>query len=265
MEYSFAKYQGSGNDIIIFDDRDLLFPECTKEIVQKICHRQYGIGSDGMILLRKKEPDLFQMIFFNPDGSLVDMCGNGIRCLAKFIQSLGIEKEVYRIFSGGRIYACRITKEGVAVEMEQVQILASPFSLDKEFYCGHLVDSGVPHFIIPVEDIENIDVDKIGRKLRHHPAFFPGGVNVSFATLCRSEIKIRTYERGVEGETLCCGTAAVAAGFVANKMYEHKAPVTLLPMSGEKIVINISRKENSEKIEMVGNAVRTFIGKIEIS
>ena len=218
-----------------------------------------------MILLREKEPDLFQMIFFNPDGSLVDMCGNGIRCLTKFIQSLGIVKEVYRIFSGGRIYSCRIINEEVAVEMDGVQILSPPFSLDKEFISGHLVNSGVPHFILPVEDIGNIDVDGIGRKLRHHPAFFPEGVNVSFVTFLSEEIKIRTYERGVEGETLCCGTAAVAAGLVANKVYERKAPVALMPLSGEMIVINIARIENREKIEMVGNAIRTFIGKIEIS
>lgn len=256
MRYKLSKYQGAGNDLIIIDDRPARFPQ-SKELIQKLCHRNYGIGSDGLILVREDPLADFRMVFFNPDGGEVSMCGNGIRCVVEFLRKTGIQKETYQIATAKKIYSCKIEGEKIHVNMGAPAILHWDYPVEVEgaHWRCYVVDSGVPHAVIFTEDLQKQDVKGLGRAIRNHPCFSPEGVNVSFIELSSPEsIHIRTYERGVEAETLACGTAAVASAFIARRLGLVSSKIEVLPVSGEKIAICFLTGHEKEEVEMIGKA-----------
>lgn len=221
----------SGNDFILIDNRGRVFAP-SPSVVKKICARRTGVGADGILLLEKSAGQDFKMRIINADGSEAEMCGNGAGCIAKFAYSLGICKEE-TIFEtlAGPIWA-QIKEDQVKLKMRD------PFDLNlrQDLDGGeiHFVNTGVPHTVIIGDDIEKIDVVNLGRQIRHHPRFQPAGTNVNFIrVLDKGSIKIRTYERGVEDETLACGTGSVAGAIISSLLGFTQSPIFVKTRSGE--------------------------------
>lgn len=243
---TFVKYHGAGNDFILIDDRALFF---NSTLVPHLCHRRFGIGADGVVLLQNDSIADFRMRIFNSDGSEAESCGNGLRCLMKFITHLGLPQKTYRIATANRIVEASFIGEKVAIQM------GLPSNV-KQLYIGgrevHFLDTGVPHAVIFVPDVQTIDLMNEGAVLRHHPSFQPKGTNVNFASLqSDGSIRVRTFERGLEGESIACGTGAVAVGVVAR----GQNPVRICFAGGE---IEIYVEESG--VKMVGEAVEVFEG-----
>jgi diaminopimelate decarboxylase len=216
----FTKLQGSGNDFIVIDNRSGLIKN-RPEFARTICPRKTGIGADGVLLLEKSQVADFKMRIFNPDGSEPQMCGNGARCIARFAHLKRIvgEKCSFETLSG-RIFS-QVKKNRVRIRMKDPSIshLNLEINLGDGSYKGHFLDTGVPHFVLFVPEVEKIDLPEMGSRIRYHGKFQPEGTNVDFAEIKDETVRMRTYERGVEAETLSCGTGAVATAIAANLVY----------------------------------------------
>jgi diaminopimelate epimerase len=252
MEISFTKYEGAGNDFVLVDDRDLHFPLHDAKWIQRLCHRRFGIGADGVILLQHDPAADFRMRIFNSDGSEAEGCGNGLRCLMRFIADLGFKQRLYRIAVSHRILEADYRKEGIGVEMGEMRGLRSERIDGMDI---HFVDSGVPHAVWFVPDVETVALETIGPFLRYHSCFAPRGTNVNFAAVqTDGSVRVRTYERGVEGETLACGTGATAVAFIGTRLFGWKSPVKIRFKGGD---LEIHLKDG---IWMVGGAQKIFNG-----
>ncbi|HSW87515.1 MAG TPA: diaminopimelate epimerase [Rhabdochlamydiaceae bacterium] len=261
----FSKYQGAGNDFIVIDDRDLAFPIHDKKCVQKLSNRTMGIGADGIILLQPSTTADFQMRILNADGSEPAMCGNGIRCLVHFIRSLGYTALSYRIETGHSMAVCRFEGEKILVSqklsstVQEVQL-----ELGRIFF----LNTGVPHAIVFKNEIQDIDVEKLGREIRFHPHFAPEGANVSFAKIAGNEVEVRTYERGVERETAACGTAAAAVAIATHCAHQLNSPIRykIVPRSKEpiEVIVNTPVVDDKIEVQVVGDATFVYEGKIPI-
>lgn len=226
----FSKYQGNGNDFVLIDDRKERFPIENKVVIQNICHRNLGIGADGIILLSPSEKHDARMIVLNSDGSQADSCGNGLCCLTRFMCDIGYKKESFSIETRKGIVLSNINDNKVVLEVPDPQILGENIPIiieDQKFQCFY-IDSGVPHAVCFVKCVEGIDVKTIGRKLRNHSYFQPLGANVDFAEVDKDfTVKVRTYERGVEDETCSCGTGAVAVAIASSLKFNLQSPVLI--------------------------------------
>lgn len=244
---SFSKYQGIGNDFILIDDRDLLFP---LETIPQLCHRKLGIGADGLILLQKESP--FQMRIFNCDGSEAESCGNGLRCFVLFLKELGFSQPSYQIQTGNQILTAKCIGNRVAVDLGFPEELH--FDISTTEGPAHFAKCGVPHLVQFVSGIDQIDLTKLGPILRHHPLFSPDGTNVNIAELQEDRsLRVRTFERGVEGETWACGTGAAAVAAIARKIYGLGSEVPIHFQGGTLIM---------EGNWMVGPAHKVFSGTL---
>lgn len=230
----FAKYHGAGNDFIIIDDRRLTF-SIEPALIQKLCSRRLGIGADGLLLLQPSEIGDFRMRIFNADGGEPAMCGNGIRCMAHFIHQLGETRPGYDIDVYGKLYRCTIEGNFVSVDMGNISWIHKEYPFEEHVLCT--LDTGVPHAVVFVSDLASVDVRNCGRAIRTH--FQPDGVNVNFAMRTHEKIHVRTYERGVEDETLACGTGAVAVAAAAKEMFKLSSRVIIMPASQEELVVEI--------------------------
>lgn len=258
MERSFVKYHGAGNDFLLFDDRAATFPVEEPQLIRLLCHRRHGVGADGVILLQNSSRADFRMRIFNADGGEPSMCGNGIRCLVHFLSSLGIKQESYSIETMHAEHLCRLCTDGrVSVSMGAPRILHQGLSV---LGCSvDVIDTGVPHAVLFVSDLQGVDVEGMGRAIRTHPLFQPEGVNVNFALVSsKEEVRLRTYERGVEAETLACGTGTAAVAVAAISRFGCQSPLRLLPLSEEPIEIRWE-----EEIEMIGPATAVFQGTLK--
>lgn len=265
MLQPFTKYAGCGNDFIFFDHRLPFFPLEDKRFIQTLCHRQYGIGADGVILLENSSQADFRMRIFNADGSEAEMCGNGIRCLGKFIQELGYRSSIYRIETKQQVLRVHVEEE-VSVEMALSAHLQwnIPLHLKEHSYQAHFLNTGVPHVVIFVKDLEKEDLQKLGPEIRYHPLFAPKGANVNLATWNEgAEIRIRTYERGVEGETLACGTGATAVALAAAYQHNLASPLFIQTASQERLRIDYDLTAHSQfsNITLTGPTKRIFQGQ----
>ncbi len=263
MNVSFSKYHGAGNDFILVDDRSSFFPLEKKEFLARLCHRQLGIGADGLILLQSGTSAHYRMRIFNSDGIEAAMCGNGLRCLAAFIKSLGLCGESLEIESMQGVHACRFTENRVSISLgkPEVREWGLTLSLNREKIGAHLIHTGVPHAIIFVSDLQAVDVQTQGREIRRHPLLQPEGANVNFCKVMENkELHVRTYERGVEQETLSCGTGVAAAAMAAQILYQLPNPVRVIPASGEEMHVEVG-----SEIFLTGPVVHVFSGKIELS
>jgi len=237
----FSKLNGSGNDFLLVDNRDGVmdgagFPE----FVRKVCDRKRSIGADGMIFLERDRTVDFRWRFHNADGSVAEMCGNGGRCASRFAAERGIAKTRMSFRTGAGIIRAEVRGRRVKLQMTAPRGLARDrtLTLGGRKYRYSFLNTGVPHVVLFVPDLEKADVLGVGRGIRTHRAFSPRGTNVNFALAGNGEIRIRTYERGVEGETLACGTGAVACGILAAVHGLATPPVGVRTRGGELLTIH---------------------------
>lgn len=249
MKSAFSKYSGCGNDFIIMDKAKL-----SAEEVQFLCHRHHGVGADGVILYGPSLIADFRMHIYNSDGSEASMCGNGIRCLAHALFSK-IESPNFTIQSKAGLHQIRIEEDEITVSMTPAQVQNEELSLsvDEKKWMGMHINTGVPHFVIKSENLSELDVGKVGRQLRFHPHFGEEGSNITFYALTQDGITIRTYERGVEAETLACGTGACAAAYAAGF-----TSVNVKLPSQESLFISVEKETGS--IFMKGKVRHVFDG-----
>jgi diaminopimelate epimerase len=270
MKIEFLKLTAAGNDFILIDNRENIVPSNQyQNLSKKLCDRKYSIGADGLIFLEKSDYLDFKMRYFNSDGSHAAMCGNGGRSIAKFAYCIGAAKEKM-VFEtdAGVINAEIIAKERVKLDLYNPTDLRRNLKIDADdiIFDADFINTGVPHTVIFVEDIEKIDVFKYGRIIRFHQMFAPAGSNVNFVKVeGNNTILTRVYERGVEGETLACGTGITASAIISGLKGFVKSPVRIIARGGDEL--NVSYKYDGQNITNVvleGPALITFEGKADI-
>ncbi len=250
---------GAGNDFIMVDDRALLFPISDASFIEKIASRRTGIGCDGILLIQPSDSADFRMRFINPDGGEQDMCGNGARCIAKLAVDHGIAPAQMTIETGAGLVHAEVQGKQVSLD------LTDPADLRLDLDAGldwpvDFVDTGVPHAVVWVEDLDSIDLQATGSTLRHHALFEPNGTNADFAKVeADGSLSVRTYERGVEAETLACGTGATAVAVIAAEREKVNLPVTVHCAGGFDLVIDSVQGTTT----LTGGAVTVFAGEIE--
>lgn len=258
MPSTFYKYQGTGNDFILIDNRELSFQKSTSEI-EKLCHRRFGIGADGLILLQNEEGYDFRMVYYNADGNEGSMCGNGGRCIVKFAYDLGIIAESTTFIATDGPHQATVSGDIVKLKMSDVSEIT-------EFNNDSYLNTGSPHFIKEVDDITNYDVKNKGREIRYSEYWESrGGVNVNFLSyLSENEIYVRTYERGVEDETYSCGTGVTAAAIHSVLRGGLNMPIYIQTLGGNLSVSFEALPSQSTIINVYlsGPAQRVFTGKI---
>lgn len=260
MTLRFHKYQGTGNDFVIFDNRDgkLSF---TKQQVANLCHRRFGIGADGLMLLDRHSDYHFEMKYYNADGGESTMCGNGGRCLVKFAAEMGINLPLYRFLAIDGEHEARIEDNGnVALKINDVKSI-------RTHHNAQILNTGSPHYVETVKDVMNLDVFSAGRAVRYNNDFKKEGINVNFVenTEEPDKIIVRTYERGVEDETYSCGTGVTAAALV-NYHNENGYNCVNVKTKGGNLSVEFDRTAHGfQNIWLIGPAVKVFEGEIEIS
>ncbi|PKP39069.1 MAG: diaminopimelate epimerase [Bacteroidetes bacterium HGW-Bacteroidetes-15] len=259
MKVHFSKYHGAGNDFIIIDNRTGLLNLTSKQI-NNLCHRQLGIGADGLMLLEKDESSDFRMKYFNSDGNEGTMCGNGGRCLVMFAKKLGlIDKITHFVGVDGVHEAILLDDNSVRLKMSDVNEIIK----GNDYY---IIDTGSPHYVQFVCEVDHIDVTYQGRVIRDNHLSKNGGVNANFAQYTPEGIKIRTYERGVEAETLACGTGAVATAIAANHWFKEKYNSYTILALGGTLKINFEKISENQfrNIWLEGPVAHVFDGETEI-
>ncbi len=259
MELQFFKYQGTGNDFVMIDNRTQIFPKST-DLINKLCHRRFGIGGDGLILLEQDTNTDFKMVYYNSDGNESSMCGNGGRSIVAFAKKLGIiNSETTFMAIDGEHFATIDSTETVALQMKNVDEI-----LLKENYV--FMNTGSPHHVEVVQDLKNVDVKNSGAKIRYSDLYGNAGSNVNFVEQINPDtFAVRTYERGVEDETLSCGTGVTAvalAMFVTGKTQSKKVH---LNVEGGSLTVTFEGEENHfSNVFLIGPATFVFSGVIEI-
>ncbi|HOL34903.1 MAG TPA: diaminopimelate epimerase [bacterium] len=238
------KITGSGNDFVLFNNLDGKITNRRKLAIE-VCRFKYGVGADGAIFLEKSKKADFKMRIFNSDGSEAEMCGNGLRCLIRFIHEQKVsKKKQLSIETIAGIYSTRFNNPDVSIRMFLVEKpkLNQLIELNGENIVVHWLNTGVPHAVIPVRNVESVDVPTLGRLIRNHKMFQPAGTNVDWLEVIDSHHgKVRTYERGVEDETLACGTGIVASVLCGAMLEKFISPVEIEARSGEKLKVTFSR------------------------
>lgn len=260
MKIKFDKYQGAGNDFVLLDNREKKYDKITSEQVKKICERHFGIGADGLMLLNKKDDFDFEMIYYNADGNVGSMCGNGGRCMVQFASNLGIKKNEYSFLATDGTHKAEIDLDKeISLKMNDVNNVS--FSLDH-----YVLNTGSPHYVTFVKDVEKMDVKAEGRKIRNSKPFAAEGINVNFVeTLHEDQIYVRTYERGVEDETYSCGTGVTASALMAAHNDNGFNRVEVKTKGGD-LSVEFEKISETEftNIWLSGPATFVFSGEIEL-
>ncbi|MBU0764220.1 MAG: diaminopimelate epimerase [Bacteroidetes bacterium] len=259
MLLKFAKYQGSGNDFILVDNRKNPVNPDDDKLIRFLCNRRFGIGADGLILLHGHPSFDFEMKYFNSDGYEGTMCGNGGRCITAFSKSLGITENHTEFLAIDGPHTAKMLKNGdVVLKMNDVRNIV-------KFDNSYFMDTGSPHFVVFVEDVSSYDVEGEGRKLRSDARFCPDGTNVDFVTAGDDSIVVRTYERGVESETLSCGTGAVAVAVSCALHCKPERKKYLIKVTGGSLTVQLQREhERFYDIWLGGQVKHIFDGRIKI-
>ena len=254
----FWKYQGAGNDFVMVDDRQNEFNENNQSIIEKLCDRRFGVGADGLILLRFGEKNQLEMIYFNSDGRQSSMCGNGGRCFAAFADFLGlVENDKLKFLAIDGMHEAIVEGELVNLKMIDVQAV-------EQIGQDYFLDTGSPHYITGVDEIYNLDVIKEAHKVRFNSRFADEGTNVNFVKYSRDLIEVRTYERGVENETLACGTGVTAVALVAELIGKNTdIGKSKIKAQGGNLEVSYTKgKVGFEDIWLKGPAVQVFKGDV---
>ncbi|WP_339784795.1 MAG: diaminopimelate epimerase [Imperialibacter sp.] len=255
MEIRFHKYQGTGNDFILIDDRELQFPD-DLTVIETLCHRRFGIGADGLILIRNHPDYDFEMVYYNSDGTQ-SMCGNGSRCAVHFAKSLGMTTDRTTFMSTDGPHEATIKGDIVSVQLYDVDSV-------EELTDGVFINTGSPHHIAFLEDVKNFPVVPEGKAIRYSETYAPKGTNVNFVELeDGNAIFVRTYERGVEDETLSCGTGVTACSLAAS-LKGYKSPVIVHTLGGTLEVSFAVKEDGFSDIFLKGPATPVYSGLIDV-
>jgi diaminopimelate epimerase len=283
MSIRFTKLSATGNDFILFDNRENLFRGDEEQLFRALCTRRLAIGADGILLIEKPRPSSritklrftpdFIMRYFNRDGRESEMCGNGARASAYYAFHRRLAPAEMQFEVSGDLYQAMVAGNKVRLRLQKPrQLDLAPAALEETAMAeGGFVNTGVPHYVLFVSDIAQIDVEKVGKKYRQHPAFQPAGTNVNFVAPALpdfsaeensgSYLHLRTYERGVEEETLACGTGAVASAILAHLKKSMPFPIHLTTAGGELTVYGDS---SFEKLELEGEVRLVYDGEFEL-
>ncbi len=257
MAITFYKYQGTGNDFVMVDNRKGTFPTDDETLVKQLCDRRTGVGADGLILLQDHPDYDFEMRYYNADGRLGSMCGNGARCTVRFARQLGVIEDV----------ACFLAADGehqASVERDLIQLKMNDVQQVEQIGGDYFLNTGSPHYVRFVENVQELDVYAEGRAIRYNDRFAAVGTNVNFVErISDDEIFVRTYERGVEDETLSCGTGVTACALVAG-LQGLQSPVKVKTLGGE-LEVSFKQTENGFKhIFLIGPAKQVFSGSVPL-
>jgi diaminopimelate epimerase len=265
----FTKMNGAGNDFILFDNRtgDI---DLDRNQIAQLCDRHRGIGADGVLLLENSTNGAdFRMRYFNADGGEAEMCGNGARCFARFANKVGGQKAKLSFETPAGVISAEVKGDLVTLRMTDPTDLRLDIDLPMagEKTSVHFVNTGVPHVVIPVAKIDDADVRRDGAAIRHHKMFSPKGTNVNFIEKCEpNKIAIRTYERGVEDETLACGTGIVASALIFAASEKSSSPITVLARGGDELQVGFEKVDGSfRNVTLTGPAEFVFQGEIDLT
>lgn len=265
---AFCKMSGSGNDFILIDNREQkIVVEDWPRFVAKVCRRRMSVGADGLIVIETSDQVDFRWHFFNADGSVAEMCGNGARCAARFALLNGIAKEQLAFETDVGVIEAHVAADQVRIKMSAPHdmVLNDAVTLADYNLPISRINTGVPHVVMEVKDLARANVKSVGREIRQHPKFAPDGTNVNFiAALGDTFWGIRTYERGVEDETLACGTGNVAAALVLALRHNIASPVTFKTLSGTCLKVYFRREtEQFDEIYLEGDARVIYTGQMD--
>ncbi len=265
----FFKMQGSGNDFVVIDNRDAgVAVEDMASWAMALCRRAFGVGADGLFFLENADDRTdvdFKWHFYNADGSRAEMCGNGSRCAARLAYELKMAPAEHSIGTDAGVVRARVLPELGQVKVQLTdpvdERLNIELGLSDDLNIGHFVNTGVPHTVVFTDDVEDVDIESMGRTLRFHEEFAPSGTNANFAQVVdREHILLRTYERGVEGETFACGTGACATAHLAHRLGLTGPEVEITTSGGEKLVVDV----REGKVFLQGGAEIVFKGEINL-
>lgn len=263
------KMHGCGNDFVLIDNRELNIPEENMaEWARKICPRGFGAGADGLIFidLVEEEPSAaYKWSFFNADGSRAEMCGNASRCMGKLGLELGLAGEEHAFLTDAGLISVRILPKGNLVKSQltapQDLDMGVELDIDGQDLNVNFVNTGVPHAVSIFQEVDNINVQKLGAGVRYHSHFQPAGTNANFIQVVdRNSIKLRTYERGVEAETYACGTGAAAAAIITKELGLTDTVVEVTTSGGELLTVSL---ENGS-VYLTGKAIKVYTGELDL-
>ena len=260
MQLEFYKYQGTGNDFVMIDNRSDTFPKENKELVAHLCNRRFGIGADGLILLETDTETDFRMVYYNSDGNLSSMCGNGGRCLVAFAKKLNlIQKETTFVATDGLHYAT-VADDGI-VSLQMIDVAAIKNTSEYSY-----LNTGSPHHVQLVDNLEQYNVKENGAAIRYGNLYGKEGSNINFVKkINENTFSLRTYERGVEDETLACGTGATAVAIAMNAIGQTDLNVINLNVEGGKLTVSFEKGNGKyTNVFLKGPAEFVFKGTIAI-
>lgn len=278
MDTPFFKMHGAGNDFVMFDNRSGNLTPYMPQVVPALCNRHFGIGADGVILIEAGQHADYFMRYYNADGTLADMCGNGGRCVGLLAHHLGLVAAKHQFEAESGRYSITVNdSESATLTMPKPSEirLYERVSLEKNELEAHFIHTGVPHLVYFLNDLAHYDVVSWGRKLRQHDQFAPAGCNVDFVEHIEGNLYgIRTYERGVEDETLACGTGIVAAALAVGMVHKRPAPIRLLTRSGDTLTVDVDMPTGLSvdelaaahiaSIQLTGPARIVFEGRVDL-
>ena len=258
-EIRFSKWQGTGNDFIIMDNRDGAFNDLGQSNIEQLCDRRFGIGADGLMFLNNNDIYDFSMQYFNSDGLEAEMCGNGGRCMVGFAWHLGIIRKETRFLAKDGVHKGRVLGENNYM-IQMIDLIEF-----KKLTDSYFLNTGVPHVVKFVDDLNNLNVVEEGSAIRYSEQFRPEGTNVNFVSFADGIVKMRTYERGVENETLSCGTGAVASAIASYLHMGLKETSISCHVPGGQLDISCNKSEKGfTDIYLKGPAKMVFEGTIDI-
>jgi len=268
-ELSFTKMEGTGNDFFLINNHRGELKLDWQALARRYCHRRFGIGADGLIVLEPSQEANFTMRIFNADGSEAEMCGNGARCAAAFAVDQGIAPSEMRFATLAGVIAAKVGPDTVAIRVTEPQSLDTDIAIeiDSRTYRVGFANTGVPHAILFVEDLGSLPVESLGRAIRRHGAFAPAGTNADFVQVMdEGRITVRTYERGVEAETLACGTGATAAAIISHALKRVSRTPVRVTMPGGELMIDFSFQEGRYRdVWLIGAVASVFSGTITLN
>lgn len=260
MQIQFYKYQGTGNDFVMIDNRSGFFPKGSVRLVARLCDRRFGIGADGLILLENDDATDFRMVYYNSDGNLSSMCGNGGRCLVAFAKDLNIIQSSCTFIATDGLHHASVATDGI-VSLQMIDVSSIKKENDYTF-----MNTGSPHHVQMVDDLEHYNVKENGAALRYGALYGAAGSNINFVKKINEDtFSLRTYERGVEDETLACGTGATAVAIAMNATGQTNATSVKLNVEGGKLEVSFDKnKDLFTNVFLIGPAEFVFKGAIEI-
>ena len=260
MQTEFYKYQGTGNDFVMIDNRSNFFPKDNIKLIEHLCDRRFGIGADGLILLENDVDTDFRMVYYNSDGNQSSMCGNGGRCLVAFAKRLNVIQNQTTFIATDGLHHATISEDGI-VSLQMIDVSTVNITPDYAF-----LNTGSPHHVEIVDDLEHFDIKTNGAKIRYSDLYGKAGSNVNFVKqISENSFALRTYERGVEDETLSCGTGATAVAIAMNSIGKSTSNNIELNVQGGKLEVSFNKIDDQfTNVFLKGPAEFVFKGEISI-